>query len=156
MPYKKLAHQCLLSIIVGGGYRNQGIGTILMNNLMHLAKEYFRMEVLYLEVYQDNPAVSLYKRFGFKEVGLQRYFMKENGEYISKLIMDKIVPPVFCFCGSRPGNRLCKVKFWTVKSNHNFNKGRTAIACKSYGRGGCPYFCKSTYLYPNVYYSSFV
>src|SRR5436853_2730375 len=50
MPYRKLAHQCLLSIIVSEEARGKGVGTLLMNNLMHLAKEYFGIEVLYLEV----------------------------------------------------------------------------------------------------------
>lgn len=91
MPYRKLAHQCLLSIIVGGGYRNKGVGTLLMNNLLHLAKNYFQMEVIYLEVYEGNPAISLYERFGFHEIGLQKHFMKENGEYIGKIIMERIL-----------------------------------------------------------------
>ncbi len=91
MPYRKLAHQCLLSIIVGQDYRNKGVGTVLMNNLLHLAKNYFHIEVIYLEVYEGNPAVSLYKRFGFVEIGLQKHFMKENGIYISKLIMERIL-----------------------------------------------------------------
>lgn len=91
MPYKKLAHQCLLSIIVGKGYRGKGVGTVLMNNLLHLAKNYFRIEVIYLEVYEGNPAVSLYKRFGFREIGFQKHFMKENGEYIGKVIMERIL-----------------------------------------------------------------
>lgn len=91
MPYKKLAHQCLLSIIVGKGYRGMGVGTVLMNNLLHLAKNYFRIEVVYLEVYEGNPAVSLYKRFGFREIGFQKHFMKENGEYIGKVIMERVL-----------------------------------------------------------------
>lgn len=91
MPYKKLAHHCLLSIIVGGGQRGRGVGTLLMNNILHLAKQYFRLEVIYLEVYEGNPAVRLYKRFGFREIGLQKHFMKENGEYIGKVIMERIL-----------------------------------------------------------------
>lgn len=91
MPYKKLIHQCLLSIIVGKDYRNKGVGTVLINNLLHLAKTYFKIEVVYLEVYEGNPAVSLYRRFGFKECGLQKYFMKDNGEYIGKLIMERVL-----------------------------------------------------------------
>ncbi len=91
MPYRKLAHQCLLSIIVSGKHRGKGIGTVLLNNLMHLAKKYFAIEVLYLEAYEGNPAVSLYRRFGFKEVGYQKYFMKEDGEYIGKVIMERVL-----------------------------------------------------------------
>jgi RimJ/RimL family protein N-acetyltransferase len=91
MPYRKLAHQCLLSIIVSKEARGKGVGTILLNNLMHLAKEYFGIEVLYLEVYEGNPALSLYHRFGFHEVGYQKHFMKEDGEYISKIVMERVL-----------------------------------------------------------------
>lgn len=91
MPYKKLAHQCLVSIIVNEEHRNKGVGTVLLNNLFHLAKNYFGIEVLYLEVYEKNPAISLYKRFGFKEIGFQKYFMKEEEEYLGKIIMERVL-----------------------------------------------------------------
>lgn len=91
MPYRKIAHHCLVSIIVSEEMRGRGVGTLLLNNLIHLAKSYFNLEVLYLEVYEGNPAVSLYKRFGFVEIGKQRHFMKENGEYIGKLIMERVL-----------------------------------------------------------------
>lgn len=91
MPYRKLAHQCLLSIIVSDEARGKGVGTVLMNNLMHLAKEYFGIEVIYLEVYEGNRAISLYRRFGFREIGFQKHFMKEDGEYIGKMIMERIL-----------------------------------------------------------------
>jgi RimJ/RimL family protein N-acetyltransferase len=91
MPYRKLAHQCLLSIIVSKEARDKGVGTLLMNNLIHLAKEFFGIEVIYLEVYEGNRAISLYRRFGFREVGFQKHFMKENGEYIGKYVMERII-----------------------------------------------------------------
>ncbi|MCC5831675.1 MAG: GNAT family N-acetyltransferase [Chlamydiales bacterium] len=91
MPYRKLIHQCLVSIIVSKEARGKGVGTLLMNNLMHLAKEYFGIEVLYLEVYEGNRAITLYERFGFREIGFQKHFMKENGEYIGKIIMERIL-----------------------------------------------------------------
>lgn len=91
MPYKKIAHQCLISILVSEKMRGKGVGTVLLNNLIHIAKNYFNLEVLYLEVYEGNPAIALYRRFGFKEVGEQPCFMKEDGKYVSKIIMERIL-----------------------------------------------------------------
>jgi putative acetyltransferase len=91
MPYRKVSHQCLFSIIVSKDQRGKGVGTLLLNNLIHLAKEQFRLEVLYLEVYDGNPAISLYRKFGFKEVGYQQYFIKEDGKYLGKTIMERLL-----------------------------------------------------------------
>lgn len=88
-PYKKLAHQCLFSIIVAPELRGKGIGTILLQELMKLAKEKFHIEILHLEVYQDNPAIFLYRRMGFKEFGCQTKFIKDNGKYLSKTFMQR-------------------------------------------------------------------
>jgi RimJ/RimL family protein N-acetyltransferase len=91
-PYRKLAHQCEFGIIVGGGYRGQGIGTELLKNLMHLAKEQFRIELLHLQVYSENPAVHLYERLGFKEFGHQSHWIKEkDGTYTGRIFMERFL-----------------------------------------------------------------
>lgn len=88
-PYKKLAHQCLLSIIVDENYRGKGVGTMLLEALMKLAKETFHIEILHLEVYEHNPAVRLYRRMGFKEFGIQKHFIKEHDRYVGKIYMQR-------------------------------------------------------------------
>lgn len=89
-PYRKLAHQCEFGIIVSPEYRNQGIGTQLIRNLIHLAKEQFRIELLHLQVYSENPAIRLYDRMGFKEFGRQMAWIKElNGEYTGRVFMER-------------------------------------------------------------------
>jgi ribosomal protein S18 acetylase RimI-like enzyme len=88
-PYKKLAHQCLFAIIVDEKFRGKGIGTKLLEELMALAKERFHIELLHLEVYMGNPAIRLYERFGFEVYGRQRHFVKENGKYLDKILMQK-------------------------------------------------------------------
>lgn len=89
-PYRKLAHQCEFGIIVGHGYRGQGIGTELLKNLIHLAKDQFRIELLHLQVYQDNPAIHLYSRLGFTEFGRQEKWIKESdGTYTGRVFMEK-------------------------------------------------------------------
>lgn len=87
--YAKVAHHALLSIIVGEPYRNLGIGTALLQHLCRLAKERFHLEVLYLEVYEENPAIHLYERFGFVEVGRQARFYKDEIGYLAKITMEK-------------------------------------------------------------------
>ncbi len=89
-PYRRLAHQCEFGIIVGGNNRNLGIGTLLINALTHLAKENFKIELLHLQVYADNPAKRLYSRLGFKEFGHQEKWIKESdGSYVARTFMEK-------------------------------------------------------------------
>ncbi|SPN73694.1 Spermine/spermidine acetyltransferase,ribosomal-protein-alanine N-acetyltransferase,Predicted acetyltransferase,ribosomal-protein-alanine acetyltransferase,Acetyltransferase (GNAT) family [Chlamydia serpentis] len=88
-PYVKVSHHALISIIVGERFRSKGLGTALINNLIHLAKTRFKLEVLYLEVYESNPAIHLYERFGFTEVGRQRHFYKDAIGYLAKITMEK-------------------------------------------------------------------
>jgi putative acetyltransferase len=89
-PFKKLAHQCLLSIIVEDQHRGKGIGTALLKELEKLAKEKFHIELLHLEVYDGNPAIGLYRKQGFVEYGRHKNFIKEpDGRYIDKIYMQK-------------------------------------------------------------------
>lgn len=86
-PYKKQAHTCLFSIIVKEDMRGKGVGKGLMEHLMKHAKEKFKIEILHLEVYDGNPAKHLYERLGFKEFGRQDHFIKEDGKYTAKVLM---------------------------------------------------------------------
>lgn len=89
-PFEKLAHTCLLSIIVSTKHRNKGVGTALLEGLMKLAKETFRIEILHLEVYEGNPAKRLYERMGFTPFGKHASFAKEgDGSYRAKIFMQK-------------------------------------------------------------------
>lgn len=89
-PYRKLAHQCEFGIFVGTNCRGAGIGTKLMKSLIHLAKEQFKIELLHLQVYQDNPAIHLYERLGFVEFGRQNKWIKElDGSYTGRVFMEK-------------------------------------------------------------------
>jgi putative acetyltransferase len=91
-PYRKLAHQCEFGIIVGQEHRGKGVGTELLRNLMHLAKEQFRIELLHLQVYAENPAMHLYSRMGFKEFGRQTHWIKErDGTYRARVFMERFL-----------------------------------------------------------------
>lgn len=88
-PYRNLAHQCEFGIVVGTGYRNMGIGSYLMANIIHTAKEKFKIETLHLQANGNNPAVRLYERFGFKEFGRQNLWMKRDNQYVARVFMEK-------------------------------------------------------------------
>lgn len=89
-PYKKLAHQCEFGIIVAPEMRNKGIGQYLIEQLSKLAKETFKIELLHLQVYQNNPAKNLYRRMGFTEFGNQPGWIKElDGTLVGRTFMEK-------------------------------------------------------------------
>lgn len=89
--YKKLQHQSEFGIIVAGGMRNKGIGSFLMRSMMRLAKEQFHLELVHLQVYAENPAIRLYKRFGFREFGRQTHWIKETDRYVGRIFMERFL-----------------------------------------------------------------
>ena len=58
----------IMNIVVKKSYRNQGIGKVLLSELINLAKQ-TKLNSLVLEVNSKNEiAIELYKKFEFKEV----------------------------------------------------------------------------------------
>jgi putative acetyltransferase len=88
-PYRRFAHHSLFAIIVDEKRRNLGIGGALIEHLEKEAREKFNIEILHLEVYDGNPAKNLYERMGFKEYGRHPRFIKEDGKYVAKILMQK-------------------------------------------------------------------
>ena len=69
-------------------YRNNGIGTKLMSYLVSLAIS-LRVINITLEVrVSNNIAINLYKKFGFREVAIRKYYYgDEDGILMEKNIM---------------------------------------------------------------------
>ena len=88
-PYKRFEHHALFAIIVDENYRNLGIGRALIEHFEKEARDKFKIEFLHLEVYDGNPAIHLYERMGFKEYGRHSRFIKVDGKYVSKILMQK-------------------------------------------------------------------
>jgi [ribosomal protein S18]-alanine N-acetyltransferase len=57
-----------LGISVLPEYRNMGLGTILMNKMLHYAKS-IGLKQISLSVDPKNFALTLYKKLGFKKIG---------------------------------------------------------------------------------------
>lgn len=95
-PYRRLIHQCEFGIIIDTDYRNMGIGSYLMSSILHLAKEKFKIELIHLQVNGENPAINLYRKFGFKEFGRQDQWQKEvmiedqkDPQYTARVFMER-------------------------------------------------------------------
>lgn len=91
--YQKCKHTCLFAIVVKEEMRGKGIGTLLLKQLIELAKTTFQIEILHLEVYEGNPAEAFYRKMGFTQFGKQDHFTKEKGLYKGKILMEKRLIP---------------------------------------------------------------
>ena len=76
----------ITNIVVKKDYRKNGIGNILLNRLMSLAKENKKSEII-LEVNENNiSAIKLYEKNGFKKCGLRkRYYNNTDNAIIMNL-----------------------------------------------------------------------
>lgn len=88
-PYRRIVHQCEFGIVVGEEYRGMGIGKCLMNHLLHLAKTKFNIELIHLQVQEGNSAIRFYEKFGFKEFGRQKGWIKNANGLGSRIFMER-------------------------------------------------------------------
>lgn len=64
----------ITNIVVKKNNRNIGIGNLLLNSLISIAKEN-KKEKIYLEVNEKNlPAIKLYEKNGFKKCGFRKKY----------------------------------------------------------------------------------
>ena len=88
------AHSASLGMMVHDAYQGRGVGTALMNAAIGLADRWLGLTRLELEVYPDNePALRLYRRFGFEEEGVKRRYALRDGEWMDVLCMARLTPP---------------------------------------------------------------
>ncbi len=75
----------IMNIVTKKFYRNQGIGTLLLENLISLSIQ-LNLTSLSLEVNENNlPAIRLYKKFGFKNLGTRKnYYQNQNAIIMTK------------------------------------------------------------------------
>ena len=80
----------LMDIVVVKEYRQKNIASLLLNKIINICFENNITE-LTLEVSEKNiPAINLYKKFNFKEVGIRKnYYGVDNNAIIMTLYIDK-------------------------------------------------------------------
>ena len=85
---KLMEHTALIGMGMLKEWRNTGLGTALLYNVIEWAKQNEILEVIWLQVYTENTAgLKLYKKMGFLENGIIKNFFKHENEYFDNLTM---------------------------------------------------------------------
>lgn len=87
------AHAAGIGMGVRTSAQRRGVGTALMQACVDHADRWLGLRRLELEVYADNePALRLYRRFGFEEEGLLRRYALRDGAWIDAIPMARLHP----------------------------------------------------------------
>ena len=85
----RIAHVGGVAISIKRAYWRLGIGSIAMQAMVDFAKSTNFLRTLSLEVREGNErAISLYKRFGFVEIGRHKAKINVRGTYYDEILMD--------------------------------------------------------------------
>lgn len=85
---KAIRHVVTLGMSVDQDWRGQGIGSLLMSNVIAWAKEAGFIKRIELLVFERNViAIHLYQKFGFEIEGKHRKAIHRNGTYLDNLTM---------------------------------------------------------------------
>jgi L-amino acid N-acyltransferase YncA len=84
---RRQSHVGQLGIVIKNGYRDIGIGTEMMKELIEQSKK-MQLKVLTLNLFATNKrAQHVYQKVGFKEVGRIPKGIFKNGEYVDETSM---------------------------------------------------------------------
>lgn len=92
-PQARRRHTASLGMSVATEWQGRGVGTALMAAAVDLADNWLQLRRLHLEVYTDNePALRLYRRFGFELEGTLRQDAFRDGAYVDLFTMGRLRP----------------------------------------------------------------
>ena len=84
-------HAGQIGMAVRDDWQGRGAGSALMQAAVDLADNWLNLTRLELEVYTDNePAIRLYKKFGFMIEGTLLQFAYRNGEFVDVYSMARL------------------------------------------------------------------
>jgi L-phenylalanine/L-methionine N-acetyltransferase len=82
-----------IGMMVHDDFHGRGIGSAMMAALVDVSDNWLNLKRLELAVYVDNePAVRLYRKFGFEAEGTRRADAFRDGKYADSLIMARLRP----------------------------------------------------------------
>ena len=88
MPYRKVAHRCLSQLVIPPQFQGQGVESALVKNLVHLARSYFRLEWIQMEVIEGASVIEVLESLGFSEFVRQEKYFKKGESYSARIIYE--------------------------------------------------------------------
>ncbi|WP_101843631.1 GNAT family N-acetyltransferase [Halobacillus sp. Marseille-P3879] len=88
---KRNKHSAYIVIGILKGFRGQGLGSKLFNELEHWAKHHNIRRLELTVVTENEPALSLYKNKGFKIEGAKRKALYIESEFVDEYYMSKLL-----------------------------------------------------------------
>jgi RimJ/RimL family protein N-acetyltransferase len=86
---ERIAHNSEVAISVKKDYWRNGIGNVVMEELIRVAKEHDIIKNISLGVNASNKnAITMYEKFGFEKVGVHKNYFNVNGNYDDEILMD--------------------------------------------------------------------
>lgn len=90
-PRHRRVHTAGIGMSVRDDWQGRGVGSALMASALDVADNWWQLRRVHLEVYVDNePAVALYRKFGFEVEGTLRQDAFRHGEYVDSYVMGRI------------------------------------------------------------------
>jgi diamine N-acetyltransferase len=82
-----IARKCEFSIMITPENRCKGLGTIALRELLDHAFNDLNMNMVYSDVFEDNPALKLYDQLGFRRYGKLPNWYWKDGKYINSVVI---------------------------------------------------------------------
>jgi len=90
-PRPRIRHRGEIGMMVRDDWQGKGVGTALMRAIIDLADKWLNLTRIELTVFTDNePAIALYRKFGFQIEGTLRKFAFRDGEYVDAYAMARV------------------------------------------------------------------
>jgi putative acetyltransferase len=87
----RVNHRGEIGMMVRDDWQGKGVGKALMRAVIDLADKWLNLARIELTVFTDNePAIALYRKFGFEIEGALRKFAFRDGEFVDAYTMARV------------------------------------------------------------------
>ena len=87
----RINHRAEIGMMVRDDWQGKGVGKAMMQAVIDLAEKWLNLARIELTVFTDNePAISLYRKFGFEIEGTLRKHAFRDGEFVDSYVMARV------------------------------------------------------------------